>query len=106
MKNLFLMLLVFSLSGCWGGVKYSAPKSLVNNSPREVGVVNFEIIDANDDGNISKGEASAYNQIIEQKTSEYDVSIVLYYFAMLMGLMFIVCISPWLWRKVRSKWTT
>ncbi|MBD36295.1 MAG: hypothetical protein CL512_05955 [Actinobacteria bacterium] len=104
MKNLFLILIIFSLSGCWGGVKYNVPKAPPNNPPVEVKPVDFEVIDANDDGNISRSEAESYNAIVEKKSSEYDVSIVLYYFAMLMGLMFLVCLSPWLWREVRSRW--
>lgn len=106
MKNLFLILIVFSLSGCWGGVKYNMPKAPPNNSPREVQIVDFQIIDANDDGNISENEANTYNAIVEKKSSQYDVSIVLYYFALLMGLMFFACLSPWLWRRVSSRWTS
>jgi len=106
MRAIIISILFLFLSGCFwrGGVKYTAPPELPNPPPPKSEKVDFSVIDINNDGNISKEEADAYNEIISQPHPTYDYQKTLHYFLIIMGIMTVACCSPWAIRKIREQW--
>ena len=107
MKIAIISILLISLSGCWsGGVKYSTPPPPANPPPVEHKPIEFQIIDSNKDGTITKEEAETYNTIIKdiEDNQGTGAGVVVKYFLLLMGLMTLACCGPWIYRKVKSKW--
>lgn len=105
MRAIAISILFLFLSGCFwrGGVKYSAPPPS-NPPPAKYEPIEFAVIDANDDGNISKKEADSYNKILEKPSATYDYHETLHYFLIIMGAMTIACCAPWICRKLKEQW--
>ena len=104
MRVLFLSLCVF-LSGC-GLWKHRAPPPKIdpNLPPAAQEKVDFDSIDVNEDGTVTKEEVEKYNEIIGKKDqSSYDSWSAAKWFFLIIILVCIACCGPWAGKKIKQK---
>jgi len=104
MRIIFISLLMF-VSGC-GLYKGSTPPPRLdpNPSPAAKERVEFENIDVNNDGAVTKEEVEKYNEIIgKSNKSSYDVWTAAKWFFLIVILVCVACCGPWAGKKIKQK---
>ena len=104
MRVLIFSLLVL-MSGC-GLLKRFAPPPTPNPNPPPYVVkeVEFEKIDVNNDGTVTKEEVDKFNEITgvpDEKS--YDPWTAIKWFFLLVMVICVACCGPWAGKKIKEK---
>jgi hypothetical protein len=76
------------------GVSFSRKSSPADNPPPTAKVIEFDRVDLNNDGRITKEEAENYNSLEKAKKSQPNLSGPLAFSAIIVLLIFIICGGP------------
>ena len=66
----------------------------IKNLPPSAEIIEFQQVDGDRDGVISKEEVEAYNRLENSKKSETDIFTPLIYLGIIAGLIILICSIP------------
>tara|TARA_Y100000592_G_C5402804_1_gene284016 strand:+ start:492 stop:809 length:318 start_codon:yes stop_codon:yes gene_type:complete len=92
MRPLLFLAFIMLFQSCM--VSFKRNQQPVKNYPPSAEIIQFEKLDVDKNGNISKEEVEAYNSLEEGKRSGANASEPLLFFSLIVGSIFIICLAP------------